>query len=136
MGQKKLGVNDQNLVRAMTGMAGGIAACGGPCGALTGAIASLSSLLGRDEPEKKDDPLLWKACQEFYTRFEREATGKSGSVNCRDIAGVDWSDQEQARAYYKGEGVIQCINNTGKAARILGEVLEKYLDEKGEKINV
>lgn len=125
-------MKDQNLVRAMTAMAGGIAASGGPCGSITGVIAFLGSLLGRDEPEKKDNPVLWKACQEFYKRFEGEVTEKWGSVNCRDIIGVDWKDLEQTRAFYEGEGLIQCADNTGKAARILGEVLEKYMNENGE----
>ena len=113
----------------MTAMAGGIAASGGACGALTGAVAFLGSVLGRDEPEKKDDPLMWKACYKFYGRFEKEVAGTWGSVNCRDIAGVDWKDRDQTIAFYKGEGAVQCVNNTGKAARILGEVLEKYLVE-------
>lgn len=131
VGQKKLGMNDKELVRAMTGLAGGIVSRGGPCGALTGGVALLGSVLGRDDPDKKDDPLLRKACNEFYTRFEREVTEKWESINCRDITGVvDWSDWKQRRAFYKGEGVIQCISNTGKAARILGEVLEKYVKEK------
>ena len=126
-------MNDQNLVRAMTSMAGGVAARGGPCGALTGGVAVLGSVLGRDKPEEKDDPLLWKACREFNNRFEGEVVEKWNSVNCRDITGVvDWSDREQARSYYKGEGVVQCTKNTGKAARILGEVLEKYLEQKAE----
>lgn len=121
-----MGTEDQNLVRAMTAMAGGIAARGGPCGSIIGAVAFLGSVLGRDEPEKKDNPILWKASQEFYKRFEGEVSEKWGSVNCRDITGVDWRDLEQTRAFYKGEGLIQCADNTGKAARILGEVLEKY----------
>jgi len=130
VGQKKLGLEDQTLVKAMTPFAGGISTSGGVCGALTGALAFLGSLLGRDEPEKKDDPLMWKACQEVYKRFEKEVVAKWGSVNCRDIAGVDWSNQEEVLAFYKGDGITQCVNNTGKAARILGEVLEKHLSEK------
>ena len=47
-------------------------------------------------------------------------------MNCRDIAGVDWKDPEQTRAFYKGEAKFTCADDTGKTARILGEVLEKY----------
>ena len=133
MGQKKMGLNDHELLKAMTVMAGGIASRGGPCGAITGALSLLGSLLGRDRPEERDDPVLWKACGEFYSRFEKEVAEKYGSVDCRDITGVDWSDRHKARAFYKGEGVVECRNNTGKAARILGEILEKYLDERGRK---
>jgi len=99
-----------------------------------GGLTFLGSLLGKDEPEKKDDPLLWKACQEFYNRFEKEVAG--GSVNCRDMIGVDWSDRDQAVAFYKSDKVVLCRENTGKAALILGELMEKYLDEKGEKKNL
>jgi C_GCAxxG_C_C family probable redox protein len=128
VGQKKLGMEDARLVRAMTPMAGGMAASGGPCGALIGGQAFLGTVLGRDDPEAKDDPVMWKACFEFYKRFESEVIGTSGSIHCRDITGVDWSDREQARAFYKGDGAMRCANNTGKAAQILGEVIEKYLN--------
>ena len=131
MGQKKLGMNDPNLVKSMTALGGGIVSSGGACGALTGGVALLGSVLGRDDPDKKDDPHLWEACREYYARFEREATNESGSVNCRDITGIDdWTDREQRRAFYKGEGIHKCRANTGKAARILGEVLEKYVKDK------
>ena len=108
-------------------LGGGIALRGGICGALTGGIVLLGSLLGKEEPEKMDDPTMGKACNEFYKRFENEVVGQLGSVNCRDITGVDWKDREQVKAFREGEGRIQCVNNTGKAARILGDILEKYV---------
>ena len=120
-------LEEPGLIRVMTAMAGGTAAKGGPCGALTGGVALLGRCLGREKPEDKDDPRLWKACHVYYQRFSEEVAGKHGSVNCRDITGVDWSDREQSRAFYQGEGVQECIRNTGNAARILGEVLEKYV---------
>jgi len=61
VGQKKLGMNDSSLVKAMTAFGGGLVSSGGACGALAGGIALLGSVLGNDDPEKKDDPLLWKA---------------------------------------------------------------------------
>ena len=111
----------------MAPMGGGIASSGGPCGALTGAIALMGSVMGRDSPEKRDDPMMWKACYEFYKRFETAVVGSWGSVHCRDIAGVDWRDRKQTKAFYKGGGHDKCAGSTGKAARILGEVMEKYL---------
>jgi C_GCAxxG_C_C family probable redox protein len=131
VGQKKLGMNDPALVKSMTAFGGGMVSSGGACGALAGGVALLGSVLGNDDPEKKDDALFWKACREFYARFEREVSNESGSVNCRDITGVDdWTDRGQRRAFYKGEGVVKCRGMTGKAARILGEVLEKYVKDK------
>lgn len=127
MGQRKLGLEDKNLVQAMSPFGGGILRSGGPCGALTGAVAFLGSLLGKDEPGKKDDPRMGKACNEFYERFEKEVVERGGSIDCRDIAGVDWKNKKEVRAFREGEGRIRCVNLTGKAARILGEVMGKYL---------
>jgi hypothetical protein len=130
VGQKRLDMEDKLLIRAMTSMGGGVGARSGPCGALTGGIALLGSVLGRDEPEVKDNPLLWKACEEYYSRFEKEIAVDYPGVNCRDISGVkDWKDRSQAVAYYKGEGIGICTKSTGKAALILGEVIEKYLPD-------
>jgi C_GCAxxG_C_C family probable redox protein len=124
-------MNDPALVKSMTAFGGGMASSGGTCGALSGGLALLGSVLGNDDPEKKDDPLLWKAGREFYARFEAEVTNDSGSVDCRDITGVDdWTDRKKRRAFYKGGGVVKCTGNTGKAARILGEVIEKYIGDK------
>jgi C_GCAxxG_C_C family probable redox protein len=129
VGQKKLAIKDKYLVRAMTSISGGVAASGGMCGALVGGVAFLGSVLGRDEPEKKDDPVLWKACHMFYSRLEKETVAEHAGINCRDISGVtDWRDRDQQRAFYKGEGIIKCQKNVGKAARILCEVIEKYIN--------
>jgi len=125
-----MGMKEQGLLRGMASMAGGIAYSGGACGALTGAIVFLGSLLGKDDPEKKDDPNLQKACREFYKKFQDEVMAEWGSVNCRDITGVDWKDPVQMKAFRREGGRLRCANSTGKAARILGEILEKYLGDK------
>jgi C_GCAxxG_C_C family probable redox protein len=130
VGQKKIGEENPGLIRSMAPMGGGIASTGGPCGAVVGGIALLGSLLGRDEPENKDDPLMWKTSVILYKRFEKEVAQEYGGVNCFDIAGVDWKNPEQTKAFYTGEKRFECSRNTGKTARILGEVIEKYLDNK------
>ena len=111
----------------MAAMGGGIASSGGPCGALIGAVAFMGSLLGKQEPQVKDNPVMWRACYTIYKRFETEIAAKYDSVNCKDIAGVDWKDREQTKNFYKGKGRYICADNTGMTARILGEVLEKYI---------
>jgi len=128
VGQKKIGEeNSAALIRSMASMGGGISSTGGPCGAVVGGVAFLGYLLGKDEPEKKDNPLMWKTCIKFYKRFEKEVAQEYGGVNCRDIAGVDWKDPEQTKAFYTGDKRIECSRNTGKTARILGDVIEKYI---------
>ena len=53
---------------------------------------------------------------------------RRGSVNCGDIAKVNWRDRDAVKAFYTGEGARECAENTAKAARILGEVIEKYTE--------
>ncbi len=126
VGQKWMGLREAGLIRAMAPMGAGIGATGGPCGALIGGVAAVGLALGKTIPEQEDDPRMWKAAREFYRRFESEVVAPWGSAYCRDIAGVDWRDAEATRAFYEGEKVQQCAAHTGKAARILGEILEKY----------
>ena len=130
VGQKKMGINDKRLLRAMTSMGGGVAASGGICGAVVGGIAFLGGVLGRDTPEAKDDPILWKACHTYYHRLEKQTLAQHPGMNCRDISGVtDWRDRDQKRGFYRGEGIVRCENSVGKAARILCEVIDRYIKE-------
>lgn len=114
------------MIRAVATLGGGIASSGGPCGALTGAVVFLGSLLGKATPEQRDNPKMWKSCRELYSRFLSEVARPWGSVDCRDITGIDWTVQDQVKDFYKGEGRIICADNTAKTAFILGEILEKY----------
>ena len=125
-----MGLQEEALVRAMGPLGGGIGATGATCGALTGGVAVLGRAFGKRAPEDAEDPRMWKASHEYARRFEAEVAAPFGSVNCRDIAGVDWRDREATRAFYEGEKGRQCAAHTGKAARILGEILEKYWDPK------
>ena len=130
-GLKKCGLEEEGLLRSMAPMGGGVAASGGPCGALTGGVAMIGRLFGKPKPEESDDRRMWKAAAEFYRRFESEVVGVHGSVNCRDIAKVDWKNKEQVKDFYTGAGAKGCAESTGAAARILGEVIEKYSEEGG-----
>jgi C_GCAxxG_C_C family probable redox protein len=128
VGQKKTGLEEDGVVRCMASLGGGIASSGGPCGALTGGVAFVGRLFGKAKPEEQDDRRMWKAAAEFYGRFESEVAAEYESTNCRDIAQVNWRDRDAVKAFYTGEGARRCASNTGKAARILGEVIEKFYE--------
>ncbi len=130
VGLKKLGIEDKNLVKSQASMGGGIASTGGPCGAFTGGVVCIGRVFGRITPEDPDDRRMWKASYEFYKRFQQEIGKEAGgSVHCGDLARVDWKNREQVAAHYGGPGRARCAGFTGKAAAILGEVLEKYVTE-------
>ncbi len=53
----------------------------------------------------------------------REEVGE-GSILCLDIVNVNWMDPKQVKAYHEGHKFLMCVDLTGKAARIMGEVLD------------
>ena len=124
MGQKKLGIEDSLAVQGMAALGGGVASTGGICGVIIGAVLCLGMVYGKQIPTQKDDPTMWKAGKRFQKRFLREVTG--GRLNCSDITRVDWMNKEQIKAFAKGEGRVRCAWDTGRGARILGEILERY----------
>jgi C_GCAxxG_C_C family probable redox protein len=127
VGQERLGIGGEELIRAMGPFGGGLAS-GEVCGALSGALATIGLKLGRAREEEKESRLMWDCAREMMDRF-REAAG--GSIHCRNLVGVDWRDPEQARAFYRSDKVRTCLRVTGEAARILGEMLDR-LDHKGQ----
>ncbi|MEF8823768.1 MAG: C-GCAxxG-C-C family protein [Desulfohalobiaceae bacterium] len=125
VGQKKLEIEDSRAVQGMAALGCGIASTGGTCGVIVGAVLCLGMVYGKETPQHKDDPAMWKAGKSFHKRFLRDVT--QGKVNCGEITRVDWTDKEQIKSFVKGEGRVRCAGYTGSGARILGEVIERYV---------
>jgi C_GCAxxG_C_C family probable redox protein len=125
VGRKKLGIEAVRAEQGMAALGGGIASTGGTCGIVIGAVLCLGMVFGKETPEQKDDPAMWKTGRSFHKRFLREVT--EGRLNCSEITRVDWTDKEQIKAFVKGEGRVRCAGYTGSGARILGEILERYV---------
>ena len=91
------------IPKIATGFGGGIGRCGSVCGALTGAIMSVSLKYGANEvnPQKKAEASA--KAQTLYRLFEKQ----HGSVMCRDLIHFDLSTPEgfakakQANAFEK-----------------------------------
>ncbi len=108
---------------------GGLAGRGDVCGVLIGALAGIGLRFSRGSREEKEDFRMWVASSIFINRFKSELAG--GKLLCREISGVDdWRNEDQKKEYYTGEKHLFCRNLTGSAARILGELLEKYEEGK------
>ena len=126
-----MGQIDENVVKAVGAYGGGIAATGGTCGTLLGGVALISSFYSRGKLQDKEDPRMWSLSQLFIVRFT-ELTSECGGTDCRDIARVDWRDNEATKAYYNDpESRRQiCIKLVGDTAFALGEILDEVnLDE-------
>lgn len=130
MGQEKIGEIDENAVKALGAFGGGIASSGNVCGVLIGGIAAISSIYSRGNLDEKENPRLWSASSKFLKKFE-ELTSSFGSMNCRDIAQVDWKNKLEVKNYYINPMSSRkvCIKLVGDAAYALGELIEQLPKE-------
>ncbi len=126
MGQEKLGITNDLLVKAMGAFGGGIASTGNVCGALLGGVALISSLYSKANVEEQDDPALWRLSYKLAKLFE-EKTAVHGGINCRNIAALNWKDKEAVRNFYENPESRRrhCIELVGNVAFALGELLEQ-----------
>ena len=126
MGQEKTGSVNEAVVKAVGAFGGGIASSGRICGILLGGVAFISSMYGKGNSEEKDDPKMWRLSHKLTKIFE-EMTQPYGSMNCRDIAKVNWKDREAVREFYANPDGRrkECITLVGDLAYALGEMMEK-----------
>lgn len=126
-----MGIKDDGAVKAVGAFGGGVAASGSTCGILLGGVAMISSIYSRASLEEKEKPLMWAASKKFMKEFEK-LTASFDSMNCSDIAQVDWSDREAVREYYKNPDSNRkaCIKLVGDAAHALGVLLEQVSESR------
>ncbi len=77
------------LVRAVSGLHGGLGFTGHDCGALSGGCCVLALHLGRGTPEETEDPGLNAAIRCLVEWFEHEVGGRYGGIDCATILGGD-----------------------------------------------
>ena len=125
VGQEKLGRGNDEVIRAVGAFGGGLCGNGEVCGALVGALASVGLCYSRARQDEKEDVRMWKVADELFRRFRDEIVDQEGTIRCREIAGVDWKDRTQARAFYQSDKIKRCYQIVGETAQLLGEILEK-----------
>lgn len=86
------GKKDEDLVRAMSGLLGGMG-CGKTCGALTGGCSVLGLYAGWGTPDTAPDDRLTAMLSEFVDWFESEFGGRYGSLECAQIVEDDMRNQ-------------------------------------------
>jgi C_GCAxxG_C_C family probable redox protein len=85
--------NNPDLVRAMTGLGGGLGFSGKTCGALTGGVCLLGLYAGRGTPEEREHDRFLLMVEELVQWFEEETGGAYGGINCADILGEDLANK-------------------------------------------
>ncbi len=124
-GQEKMGVVNEEVLKALGLFGGGIAGTCRVCGAITGGVALISSLFSRGNLEQKENPKMWSLAHKYIQAFE-DLTREYGGTDCKDISRMNWQDNDQVKEFYSNPESRRkiCIKVVGDAAYTLGKLLE------------
>lgn len=122
------------LTAAMIAFAGGMGRSGHVCGALSGALAAIGFALGKASPKAENHQLLNRLGHDMVQEFAR-ITGQHGSMNCCDIAAVDWDDPEAVRRFRSDPDSSRrhCIRVVRETSGCLHDLVSKNFPKKGHK---
>ena len=99
------------------------------CGIYTGGLMVLGLFMGRDRIEQGLDGLfpIMLPAQELVDRLRK----KMGSASCRELTGVDFTDSNQAIAFFGTDGHEKCMCRVAEGAEEIALFL-KDLNERGD----
>ncbi|MHC1727005.1 MAG: DVU_1555 family C-GCAxxG-C-C protein [Syntrophobacteraceae bacterium] len=89
MGLEAQGKSNPDLIRAMSGLAGGLGFYGDTCGALTGGACLLGLVAGRGTAEETEDERLNLMVNELVEWFEKTYGQLYGGIHCSVILADD-----------------------------------------------
>ncbi|MFQ6125591.1 MAG: C-GCAxxG-C-C family protein [Candidatus Heimdallarchaeota archaeon] len=122
--QELLGLDNNQVLKAATGLVGGISRMKSVCGAVSGGTMILSLKYGRGRNDLDNVEALYntyKPVQCFFKKFRDEF----GSTNCYDIIGIDLKDAVARHKWIEAGGLEKCAELVGKAARMIAEVMQE-----------
>lgn len=93
LGLEARGKSDPDLVRAMTGLGGGLGFSGKTCGALTGGVCLLGLYAGRGTAEESEHDRFLLMVEDLVRWFEEETGGAYGGINCAEILGDELANK-------------------------------------------
>lgn len=88
-GLEARGKTDPDLIRAVSGLAGGIGFSGEVCGALTGGACLIGLYAGRGAADEEEDPRLLIMIHELVEWFSEKHGATYGGIHCSDIVKDD-----------------------------------------------
>ncbi len=114
-------IESEIIPQIATCFAGGIGNTGSVCGAVIGAVMAIGLKKGR--PDTMDETLRTLAVpQEFRRRFEAEM----GTINCRELTGVDLSTKEGIEQFMGSDTPMTvCFPAVGLAYRLVVDLLQE-----------
>jgi C_GCAxxG_C_C family probable redox protein len=107
------------IPRIASGFGGGIGNTGAVCGAIVGAVMALS--LKMEQGGMEEYMRLAGVIQEFRRRFG----SKMGTINCRELTGLDLTDEEGLKESMSSDVAQQvCFPAVGTAYQIVLDLLQ------------
>ena len=117
---QELGIENELVPRIASMFGGGMAGTGEVCGAVVGALMCIGIKHGREEPTQSDAE-GYTLSQEFLRRFRDEM----GSIQCRDLTGMNLSTPGGLQAYRSSDVRPRvCLPAAGLAYRLVLELLQ------------
>jgi C_GCAxxG_C_C family probable redox protein len=129
MGLEAQGKTDPDLIRAVSGLAGGMGFSGETCGALTGGVCLLGLYAGRGSSEESSDPALNIMINELVEWFSKKFGESYGGILCRDITEDDPGKQPSrcprivASVHKKVKSLLSERGHEWNRARILDDTV-------------
>jgi len=126
--QEKLNVGSKEVFKAGSALAAGVAKRGETCGALTGAIMAIGTLVGRERLEDREQlQTSMEVADQVYVRFRE----KIGHTLCSEIHKIRYGRTyrlfipEESQAFHDNGGHNRegCPEVCGVAARIAAEII-------------
>ncbi|AGL02313.1 C_GCAxxG_C_C family probable redox protein [Desulfoscipio gibsoniae DSM 7213] len=114
LGLETRGYSNPDLVRAMSGLGGGLGFSGKTCGALIGGVCLLGLYAGRGTTAERENDRFLLMVEELVQWFEDETGRTYGGIDCADIIGE--------RLAYKTAG-SQCANIISSTYARVKEIL-------------
>jgi len=132
--QDTLGIRDDNVFKAGTGLAAGGGLTGiGVCGGYAGGIMVISQLLGRERSNFEDPERVRFKSFELARKFLWQYTQELGSIICREIQLIRFgrpyyiADMDDFEKFEEAGGhVDKCTDVVGKASQLAVKLI---LDE-------
>ena len=125
---EEFGINNPLVMRSAGAMFGGMVSSL-TCGIHTAGLMVLGLLMGREKLKEGMDGLfpIVPPAQELIRRLNQ----RLGSHSCKELTGVDFTDLNQAMAFYASKGRQICISRVGEGAEEIALFL-KELNDTGE----
>ena len=112
------------VVAALAPFAGGMGSTGQVCGALSGALATIGFTQGKTTPQQDNHKQMGSTSYAMIQKFT-EITELHGSIQCADIAQVDWKDKEAVHIFrtHPGSTRKNCIRVVRETSNALYDLV-------------